>query len=146
MNKPIKKWILITSRKPGSLPDPQKAFEMEEYIKQIRKEGDTVGGIITVIQNVSNGRTCFQQTACRIGKGYAFYQCCEGFEYGSGFAGAIDRQQSQHLYNNDGTTQTNQSGGIQGGISNGMDIANVAFKPVATIMQSQQSSTTKEKL
>ena len=65
----------------------------------------------------------------------------KGFEYGSGFEGAKDRGSNHNdLYNNDGTTQTNQSGGIQGGISNGMDIYfNVAFKPVATIMQSQQT-------
>jgi chorismate synthase len=63
----------------------------------------------------------------------------KGFEYGSGFAGAKDRGSNHNdLYNTDGTTQTNQSGGIQGGISNGMDIYfKVAFKPVATIMQSQ---------
>ena len=63
----------------------------------------------------------------------------KGFEYGSGFAGTTMRG-SQHndLFNPDGTTQTNHSGGIQGGISNGMDIYfRVAFKPVATLMQSQ---------
>ena len=65
----------------------------------------------------------------------------KGFEYGSGFAGAI-KKGSEHndLFNNDGSTQTNHSGGIQGGISNGMDIYfNVAFKPVATIMQAQDT-------
>jgi chorismate synthase len=65
----------------------------------------------------------------------------KGFEYGSGFAGA-KRKGSAHndLYNEDGTTKTNYSGGVQGGISNGMDIYfNVAFKPVATIMQHQET-------
>ena len=65
----------------------------------------------------------------------------KGFEYGSGFAGAALRGSAHNdLYNEDGTTKTNNSGGIQGGISNGMDIYfNVAFKPVATIMQAQET-------
>jgi chorismate synthase len=65
----------------------------------------------------------------------------KGFEYGSGFAGAALRGSDHNdLYNQDGTTKTNNSGGVQGGISNGMDIYfNVAFKPVATIMQSQET-------
>ena len=63
----------------------------------------------------------------------------KGFEYGSGFEGSKDKGSVHNdLYNADGTTQTNRSGGVQGGISNGMDIYfRVAFKPVATIMQSQ---------
>ena len=69
----------------------------------------------------------------------------KGFEYGSGFAGT-QMKGSQHndLFNSDGTTQTNRSGGIQGGISNGMDIYfRVAFKPVATIMQQQSTINSK---
>ena len=129
---------------PVRCPDPQKALEMEEYIKQIRKEGDTVGGIIScVIQNVPAGlgEPVFNKLHAELGKAMLSINAVKGFEYGSGFAGAIDRGSNHNdLYNNDGTTQTNQSGGIQGGISNGMDIYfNVAFKPVATIMQSQQT-------
>ena len=129
---------------PVRCPDPHKALEMEEYIKQIRKEGDTVGGIIScVIQNVPAGlgEPVFNKLHAELGKAMLSINAVKGFEYGSGFAGAIDRGSNHNdLYNNDGTTQTNQSGGIQGGISNGMDIYfNVAFKPVATIMQSQQT-------
>ena len=129
---------------PVRCPDPEKALEMEEYIKQIRKEGDTVGGIIScVIQNVPAGlgEPVFNKLHAELGKAMLSINAVKGFEYGSGFAGAIDRGSNHNdLYNNDGTTQTNQSGGIQGGISNGMDIYfNVAFKPVATIMQSQQT-------
>jgi chorismate synthase len=65
----------------------------------------------------------------------------KGFEYGSGFEG-VSMKGSAHndAFNADGSTQTNNSGGIQGGISNGMDIYfNVAFKPVATVMQTQET-------
>jgi chorismate synthase len=65
----------------------------------------------------------------------------KGFDYGSGFDG-ISMKGSEHndLFNTDGTTKTNHSGGIQGGISNGMDITfRVAFKPVATLMQKQKT-------
>ena len=69
----------------------------------------------------------------------------KGFEFGSGFSGSKMRG-SEHndIYNSDGSTKTNHSGGIQGGISNGMDVYfNVAFKPVATIMQNQETINTK---
>ena len=117
---------------------------MEEYIKQIRKEGDTVGGVIScVIQNVPAGlgEPVFNKLHAELGKAMLSINAVKGFEYGSGFEGAKDRGSNHNdLYNNDGTTQPNQSGGVQGGISNGMDIYfNVAFKPVATIMQSQQT-------
>jgi chorismate synthase len=132
----------IIEQNPVRCPDPQKAIEMEEYIKQIRKEGDTVGGIIScVIQNVpvGLGEPVFNKLHAELGKAMLSINAVKGFEYGSGFAGAKDRGSNHNdLYNADGTTQTNQSGGIQGGISNGMDIYfKVAFKPVATIMQSQ---------
>jgi chorismate synthase len=129
---------------PVRCPDPQKATEMEEYIKQIRKEGDTVGGIIScVIENVPAGlgEPVFNKLHAELGKAMLSINAVKGFEYGSGFAGAKNRGSHHNdLYNADGTTQTNQSGGVQGGISNGMDIYfKVAFKPVATIMQSQQT-------
>jgi chorismate synthase len=132
----------IIEQNPVRCPDPQKAIEMEEYIKQIRKEGDTVGGIIScVIQNVpvGLGEPVFNKLHAELGKAMLSINAVKGFEYGSGFAGVKDRGSNHNdLYNADGTTQTNQSGGIQGGISNGMDIYfKVAFKPVATIMQTQ---------
>ena len=131
-------------KNPVRCADPQKADEMEDYIRKIRKEGDTVGGIITcVIQNVPSGlgEPVFNKLHAELAKAMLSINAVKGFEYGSGFEGSKNKG-SQHndLYNNDGTTQTNRSGGIQGGISNGMDIYfNVAFKPVATIMQSQKS-------
>ncbi|MFQ3341800.1 MAG: chorismate synthase [Flavobacteriaceae bacterium] len=125
-------------------PDPKIAIEMEQYIKEIRKEGDTVGGIITcVIKNVpvGLGEPAFDKLHAELGKAMLSINAVKGFEYGSGFKGT-QMKGSEHndLFNTDGTTQTNRSGGIQGGISNGMDIYfNVAFKPVATIMQNQKT-------
>mgnify|MGYP001364621172 FL=1 len=129
---------------PVRCPDPEKASEMEEYIKKIRKEGDTVGGVITgVIQNVpiGLGEPVFDKLHAELGKAMLSINAVKGFEYGSGFEGAQKRGSDHNdLYNTDGTTKTNHAGGIQGGISNGMDIYfNVAFKPVATIMQSQKT-------
>jgi chorismate synthase len=117
---------------------------METYIKQIRKEGDTVGGVVTcVIKNVpiGLGEPVFDKLHASLGQAMLSINAVKGFEYGSGFAGAT-RKGSAHndLYNEDGTTKTNYSGGVQGGISNGMNIYfNVAFKPVATIMQNQET-------
>ena len=131
-------------KNPVRCADPEKAAEMENYIKQIRKEGDTVGGIITcVIQNVpvGLGEPVFDKLHAELGKAMLSINAVKGFEYGSGFEGSKNKGSDHNdLYNSDGTTQTNRSGGIQGGISNGMDIYfNVAFKPVATIMQSQKT-------
>lgn len=124
-------------------PDLATAQKMEDYIKEIRKDGDTVGGTITcVIQNVpiGLGEPVFDKLHAELGKAMLSINAVKGFEYGSGFCGAKMRG-SEHndLYNADGTTKSNLSGGIQGGISNGMDIYfRVAFKPVATIMQKQE--------
>ena len=129
---------------PVRCPDPAMAAQMESYIKQVRKEGDTVGGVVTcVIKNVpiGMGEPVFDKLHAALGQAMLSINAVKGFEYGSGFAGA-KRKGSAHndLYNEDGTTKTNYSGGVQGGISNGMDIYfNVAFKPVATIMQHQET-------
>ena len=117
---------------------------MEEYIKQIRKEGDSVGGTVTcVLQNVpvGLGEPVFDKLHAELGKAMLSINAVKGFEYGSGFCGAkMKGSDHNDLYNSDGTTKTNLSGGIQGGISNGMDIYfRVAFKPVATIMQTQET-------
>ncbi|MBW1296986.1 chorismate synthase [Aquimarina litoralis] len=125
-------------------PDADKATEMEQYIKQIRKEGDTVGGLVSCVISgvpVGLGEPAFDKLHAELGKAMLSINAVKGFEYGSGFAGA-ELKGSMHndLFNTDGTTKTNLSGGIQGGISNGMDIYfNVAFKPVATIMQDQET-------
>ena len=133
-----------TENNPVRCPDQETAVRMEEYIKQIRKEGDTVGGTVTcVIQNVpiGLGEPVFDKLHAELGKAMLSINAVKGFEYGSGFCGAkMKGSEHNDLYNTDGTTKSNLSGGIQGGISNGMDIYfRVAFKPVATIMQLQES-------
>jgi chorismate synthase len=125
---------------PVRCPDPVTAAKMEQYIKDIRKEGDTIGGVITcVIQNVSVGlgEPVFDKLHAELGKAMLSINAVKGFEYGSGFEGVTMKGSAHNdQYNPDGTTKTNYSGGIQGGISNGMDIYfNVAFKPVATVIQ-----------
>jgi chorismate synthase len=134
----------VIENNPVRCPDQEMASKMEEYIKQIRKEGDTVGGTVTcVIQNVpvGLGEPVFDKLHAELGKAMLSINAVKGFDYGSGFEG-VKMKGSEHndLYNTDGSTKTNLSGGIQGGISNGMDIYfRVAFKPVATIMQKQES-------
>lgn len=128
---------------PVRCPDTATAAKMEEYIKEIRKAGDTVGGTITcVIQNVpvGLGEPVFDKLHAELGKAMLSINAVKGFEYGSGFCGArMKGSEHNDLFNPDGTTKTNLSGGIQGGISNGMDIYfRVAFKPVATLMQKQE--------
>lgn len=131
-------------KNPVRCPDPQLAQQMEQYIKDVRKEGDTIGGTITcVVQNVpvGLGEPVFDRLQAQIAKAMLSINAVKGFEYGSGFAGTqLKGSEHNDLFNPDGTTQTNYSGGIQGGISNGMDIYfRVAFKPVATLMKPQQT-------
>ena len=129
---------------PVRCPDEEMASQMEEYIRDIRKQGDTVGGTVTcVIQNVpiGLGEPVFDKLHAELGKAMLSINAVKGFEFGSGFCGAkMKGSEHNDQYNSDGTTKTNLSGGIQGGISNGMDIYfRVAFKPVATIMQKQET-------
>jgi chorismate synthase len=129
---------------PVRCPDPATAQKMEDYIKKIRKEGDSVGGTVTcVLQNVpiGLGEPVFDKLHAELGKAMLSVNAVKGFEYGSGFNGSrMKGSEHNDWYNSDGTTKTNLSGGIQGGISNGMDIYfRVAFKPVATIMQKQET-------
>lgn len=132
----------LIEKNPVRCPDSQKAEEMEAYIREIRKEGNTVGGVVScVITNVpiGLGEPVFDKLHAQLGKAMLSINAVKGFEYGSGFGGAkLKGSEHNDLFNPDGSTQTNHSGGIQGGISNGMDINfKVAFKPVATIMQTQ---------
>jgi|TARA_E500000081_G_scaffold136732_1_gene150829 chorismate synthase len=125
-------------------PDLKTAKDMEDLILKVRKDGDTVGGVIScVIKNspVGIGEPVFKKLHSEIGAAMLSINAVKGFEYGSGFAGTKMRGSDHNdIINSDGTTKTNNSGGIQGGISNGMDIFfNVAFKPVATIMKDQES-------
>ena len=132
-------------------PDAETATKMINLIKEVKKDGDTVGGIITcVIQNVpiGLGEPVFNKLHAELGKAMLSINAVKGFEYGSGFNGS-SMKGSEHndLYNQDGSTKTNNSGGIQGGISNGMDIYfRVAFKPVATLIQKQNVLTSNNEI
>ncbi|MFH4968247.1 chorismate synthase [Gaetbulibacter sp. M240] len=125
-------------------PDAEMAKQMEDYIKEVRGKGDTVGGVVScVIQNVPAGlgEPVFDKLHAELGKAMLSINAVKGFEYGSGFHGST-MYGSDHndAFNSDGSTKTNYSGGIQGGISNGMDIYfNVAFKPVATLIQEYET-------
>jgi chorismate synthase len=132
--------------------DPATANQMIELIDGIRKEGDTIGGKIScLIRNcpVGLGEPVFDKLHADLGKAMLSINAVHGFDYGSGFSGS-EMRGSEHndlfVSPENGQeigkfrTLTNYSGGIQGGISNGMDITfRVAFKPVATIMQNQAS-------
>lgn len=128
-------------------PDQQTAHKMIALIDEVRLNRDTIGGIVTcVIKHtpVGLGEPVFDKLHAELGKAMLSINAVKGFEYGSGFEGTTLRgsQHNDEFYNEDGKirTKTNHSGGVQGGISNGEDIYfNVAFKPVATIMQDQQS-------
>ncbi|MEZ7917437.1 MAG: chorismate synthase [Patiriisocius sp.] len=129
-------------------PDAEMASKMIAKIKEVKKQGDTIGGIITcVIQNVpvGLGEPVFDKLHAQLGKAMLSINAVKGFEFGSGFKGAtMNGSEHNDLFNQDGTTKSNLSGGVQGGISNGMDIYfRVAFKPVATIMQKQQTINSK---
>ena len=132
-------------------PDLEMAELMIDLIKEVKKAGDTIGGVMTcVIQGcpVGLGEPAFDKLHADLAKAMLSINAAKGFEYGSGFDGVAMRG-SQHNdafytdYNTEGgkiRTKTNHSGGIQGGISNGEDIYfRVAFKPVATIIPAQES-------
>jgi chorismate synthase len=129
-------------------PDAEMAEQMINYIDEVRKNRDTVGGVITgLVRNtpVGLGEPVFDKLHAELGKAMLSINAVKGFEYGSGFEG-VELLGSAHndLFVKDEQgnirTTTNHSGGIQGGISNGEDIYfRVAFKPVATIMQDQES-------
>ncbi|KAB7732937.1 chorismate synthase [Rudanella paleaurantiibacter] len=129
-------------------PDPVVAEQMFTYIDEIRKKGDSIGGVVScVVTGVPAGwgEPVFDKLHAELGKAMLSINAVKGFEYGSGFAGAelTGSAHNDAMYTDtDGRvrTRTNFSGGIQGGISNGEDIYfRVAFKPVATIMQDQES-------
>ncbi len=128
-------------------PDEVKAKEMIGLIEKVRKAGDTIGGeIIGLITDcpAGLGEPVFDKLHADLAKAILSINACKGFEYGSGFSGTQMRG-SEHndafrTKGNKVVTLTNHSGGIQGGISNGMDIYfKAAFKPVATIVPDQES-------
>src|SRR6187431_2534130 len=128
-------------------PDDAMAEKMIEFIDETRKNKDTVGGVVSCViegSPVGLGEPVFDKLHAELGKAMLSINAVKGFEYGSGFEGIKERgsQHNDEFYNDGGKirTRTNKSGGVQGGISNGEDIYfNVAFKPVATIMQDQTS-------
>ena len=125
-------------------PDLQKAAEMEALIKQVKAEGDTIGGVITCVVRgcpAGLGEPEFDKLHATLGAAMLSINAVKGFEYGDGFAGASRRGSEVNDEFLPGfTTKTNHSGGIQGGISNGQDIYfRVAFKPVATLLRQQNT-------
>ncbi len=128
-------------------PDASLAEKMILFIKEIKKDGDTIGGLIACdILNVPTGlgQPVFDKLHADLGKAMLSINAVKGFEYGSGFA-CVTMRGSEHndifeKVNDKIVTHSNFSGGIQGGISNGMPINfRVAFKPVATLMKDQSS-------
>jgi chorismate synthase len=128
-------------------PDPTMANQMIDLITQLKEEGDSIGGIITCVVSgcpAGIGEPVFDKLHADLGKAMLSINAVKGFEVGSGFDG-VEMRGSEHndIFINDEsgvTTGSNNSGGIQGGISNGMDIIfRVAFKPVATVKKSQQT-------
>jgi len=125
-------------------PEASTANLMEDLIKKTKKEGNTIGGKISCYITgcpVGLGDPVFDKLHADLGKAMLSINAVKGFEYGSGFESiAMTGSQHNDAWTKDKTTKTNHSGGIQGGISNGMPIYfNVAFKPVATIMRDQES-------
>jgi chorismate synthase len=127
-------------------PDEKIANQMIDLIQATRVQGDTLGGIVTCVANgvpAGLGEPVFDKLHAELGKAMLSINAVHGFEYGSGFAGAsMNGSTHNDVFSQDKLgniqTKTNYSGGIQGGISNGMPIYfNVAFKPVATILQKQ---------
>lgn len=132
---------------PVRCPDLEKAKEMEEYIAQTKKEGDTIGGVVTCIVKgcpIGIGQPVFGKLHAVLGGAMLSINAAKAFEYGDGFKGLKQKgsEQNDIFYNNNGRieTKTNHSGGIQGGISNGQDIFfRVAFKPVPTVLMEQHT-------
>jgi chorismate synthase len=127
------------------------AKEMETYIKSVRKQGDSVGGVIScLIDHVPKGLggPVFEKLHAQLGQAMLSINAVKGFDYGSGFEGAkMLGSDHNDLFDEVGGTKTNYSGGIQGGISNGAPIYfRVAFKPVATLMKVQTALTKEGKL
>ena len=130
-------------------PDAAKAREMENLILDVKRDGDTVGGVVTCVVKgapVGLGEPLYDKLTSSLAHAMLSINAAKGFDYGNGFAAATGRgsQQNDIFYNRDGNiaTRTNNSGGIQGGISNGNDIYfRVAFKPVATLLIEQETVT-----
>lgn len=132
-------------------PDVETAAAMEQLILDVKRDGDTVGGVVTCVVKgvpVGLGEPLYGKLSASLASAMLSINAAKGFDYGNGFAAATGRGSQQNdIFYNDGNgvaTRTNNSGGIQGGISNGNDIYfRVAFKPVATVLK-EQSTVTKD--
>lgn len=139
--------LSVAETNPVRCPDTEKALEMENLIKDVKRDGDTIGGIIQCVIKgcpVGLGSPEFDKLHAVLGHAMLSINAVKGFEYGEGFDGVTSRgsEQNDVFYVEDGrvTTHTNHSGGIQGGVSNGQDIVfRVAFKPVATLLREQDT-------
>lgn len=124
-------------------PDPEKAIEMRQLIETVKKDGDTIGGTITCVIKgcpAGLGEPVFDKLNARLGYAMLGINAAKGFEIGMGFDGCARKgsEMNDLFYNENGKirTRTNNSGGVQGGLSNGEDIYfRVAFKPVATLLK-----------
>ena len=143
--------LALVEADPTRCPDPEAARAMTSAIEQARRDGDSLGGVVTVVgRNVTPGlgEPVFDKLDAELAKAMLSLPASKGFEIGSGFAGT----RMTGLAHNDPfevgpdgrpVTTTNHSGGVQGGISNGADIVcRVAFKPTATISSEQKTVTT----
>ncbi|TQV77069.1 chorismate synthase [Aliikangiella marina] len=145
---PDKVTTALVESNPVRCPDSNVVNQMEEKILEVRKQGDTIGGVVRcVVRNMplGLGEPLFDKLEADLAKAMMSINASKGFEIGSGFEGT-KMHGSEHndiFYKNEAgevKTHTNYSGGVQGGISNGMDLDfKVAFKPVATLMQNQQT-------
>jgi chorismate synthase len=138
--------LSLTEENMVRCPDPETAERMVKLIQEVRYQGDTIGGVITCVASgvpVGLGEPVFGKLHASLGSAMLSINAVKGFEYGSGFN--VEQRGSEvndHFFNDGGmiNTRTNHSGGIQAGISNGQDIYfRVAFKPVATILQEQET-------
>jgi chorismate synthase len=131
-------------------PDPVAAERMIELIKTMRKEGNSVGGVIECVARgipPGLGEPVFDKLEADLAKAMLSLPATKGFEIGSGFAGTeltgAEHNDAFEMREGRVRTRTNYSGGIQGGISNGENIFfRVAFKPTATILRPQETVTT----
>ncbi len=138
--------LSLTEENMVRCPDPDTAERMIKLIQEVRYQGDTVGGVITCVASgvpAGLGEPVFGKLHATIGSAMLSINAVKGFEYGTGFDVSKRGSEVNDAFFNDGgeiNTRTNRSGGIQAGISNGQDIYfRVAFKPVATILQEQET-------
>ena len=142
--------LSLTEQNAVRCPDDKQAKLMEQLIAEVKAEGDTIGGVISCVIKgcpVGLGEPEFSKLHAQLGAAMLSINAVKGFEYGEGFQGACERGSQQndsflppHSAASPLPTRTNHSGGIQGGLSNGQDIYfRVAFKPVATILQQQDT-------